>query len=222
MAERYGVRPKKFTKEWWPYFWTYYKWHTVAAAVAVLLILVTAVQCATQETYDLTITYAGSRVFIEKEVEALEAEAEKYVEDVDGNGENNVLLLQLNFGNNQSSAEMDYALQTKHDLEMNSSEISYLYIYDKEKAEQMVSRDDACDIYVNVNEWVDGDISEEKVLCNAGGIPAAVSLEDSTILKNIGINPDGLYAAVKVDFSDKEICAKAQKSAIAVANEILK
>ena len=44
MAEKYGVVPKRFTREWWDYFWMYYKWHTIAIAFVIIAVTVTIVQ----------------------------------------------------------------------------------------------------------------------------------------------------------------------------------
>ena len=60
MAEVYGVKPKKFTKEWWPYYWMYYKWHTIIIGFFSITTIISAVQCAMKEHYDLNVVYAGS------------------------------------------------------------------------------------------------------------------------------------------------------------------
>ena len=82
MAERYGVPPKRFTKEWWPHYWMYYKWHTIAGAFAAIMIVTTAVQCATREKFDMNVTYTGSVYFPDESIDMLETEMEKYIDDI--------------------------------------------------------------------------------------------------------------------------------------------
>ena len=221
MAERYGVPPKRFTKEWWPHYWMYYKWHTIAAVAAAVMIITTAVQCATREKYDINVTYTGSMYFPDESITLLEAEMEKYIDDIDGNGETNVFMQSLVISNQKETAEMDYAMMTKHDLEL-AGETSYLFLYDKSKAEQMLSRDDSSDVYLPVEEWYDGDLSDKECVQNAGGINGAISLSESTVLKNIGIDVSDLYVAVRVNYSDEEINALSQANAIKLAKELLK
>ena len=55
MAEKYGVKPKIFTKEWWPYFWKYYKWHTIAILFVGGLAITWIVQCSRNVEPDLGI-----------------------------------------------------------------------------------------------------------------------------------------------------------------------
>ena len=66
MAEVYGEKPKKFTKKWWPYFWMYYKWHTISIVAIAVVIISTVMQCVTAEKYDLILTYLG-RLHISQE-----------------------------------------------------------------------------------------------------------------------------------------------------------
>ena len=88
--EKYGTVPKRFTKLWWEYFWDYYKWHTISVAFVSILILVTAVQCATQVKYDMTITVAGDKYLSEDIQSQLSGELGEVIEDCDENGERNV------------------------------------------------------------------------------------------------------------------------------------
>ena len=63
MAEKYGVKPKIFTKEWWPYFWMYYKWHTIAILFVGVLAITWIVQCSRNVEPDLGIVCCGSMLY---------------------------------------------------------------------------------------------------------------------------------------------------------------
>lgn len=71
MAEFYGEKPKRFSREWWPYFWLYYKWHTIGIAVALLIITTTVVDIINRERYDLEIVYLGSQHIAEESLDKL-------------------------------------------------------------------------------------------------------------------------------------------------------
>ena len=66
MAERYGTVPKKFTAEWWDYFWTYYKWYVITILFVVIAIGSTIYGKITEEKFDLTVTYAGNNMYSEE------------------------------------------------------------------------------------------------------------------------------------------------------------
>ena len=88
--ERYGTVPKKFTKDWWPYFWDYYKWRVIGIALAIVIIVVTCVQCATREKYDFHILYTGRMTFSDNHVETIQNALNERIEDVDGDGKTNI------------------------------------------------------------------------------------------------------------------------------------
>ncbi|MGN0164483.1 MAG: hypothetical protein ACI4EA_13050 [Candidatus Ornithomonoglobus sp.] len=226
MAEHYGVVPKKFTKEWWPYYWMYYKWHTIGVVFALVLIIVTLVQCATSEKYDVIVNYIGETYFEPETAEDLEAALGSLIEDVDGNGENNVFFQQLTLNNTAGSEELDYTLQMKHDVGL-TDDTSYLYMYDKDEAELMLGRESADDVYLPVGEWCDTiDIEaaegSDTVLYSESGTPLAVLAQGSGFLESVGMDTTGLYITVRRNYSDEEINIAAYRSAVAMANAILK
>ena len=77
MAEKYGTIPPKFTREWWKYFWDYYKVHTIVTVILVAAVALTVYSKATAPKYDLTLCYAGASVLNEQTEEAIRKEASK-------------------------------------------------------------------------------------------------------------------------------------------------
>ena len=67
--EKYGEIPKRFTKEWWSYFWDYYKWHVIGGAVVLAMIIITAVQLMSKVAYDEIVTYIGEASYSDSAVE---------------------------------------------------------------------------------------------------------------------------------------------------------
>lgn len=220
MAEHYGVIPKMFSKEWWPYYWMYYKWHTIGTAFAIACILVTAIQCATKEKFDINITYAGSTGFSEETADNAVLALEPLIEDVDGNGENNIFFQQLVMTGMQGQEQMDYAMQVKHDLEL-SQETSYLFLYDTDEAELMFGRESADDVYMPVDEWLSKEIDEDRLICSASGTPLAVKLGNSELLGNAGMNTENICVSVRMCYEGDDINKLSQKSAVDIANAII-
>ncbi len=221
MAETYGVKPKLFTKEWWPYFWMYYKWITIGIATAVVVIAVTVAQCATREKYDLTVTYAGLGMFSQDSLAELEKVIEEKAEDADGNGEINVFVQQFNFENTSGGFEIDYGLQTKHDIEL-TDEITNLYLYDKYELDMMLGRDQASLIYMDVNKWLESEIDTDRLVYSGDGVPCAVNLSGSAMLEGVEMDTSDIYVVVKDNSKDTDLAQRSLRGAIAAANEMVK
>ncbi len=220
MAEHYGVVPKKFSKEWWPYFWMYYKWHTIAIVFVVLSVLITAVQCATREKFDINITYAGTGTLQDETLEKFAQMIEPIIDDVDGNGEKNVFVHQMNFANQPQTAEWDNTLRSKLDMELNN-ETSFIFIYDKTMADERMNQSHADEIYLPVSEWAGG-VPDEMCIKTADGVARAVCLKNSRMLAELGIvKADELYIAVKQNYSKDEKSGPAQKCSIEAAKKII-
>lgn len=220
MAEKYGTVPPKWTKEWWDYFWYYYKWRVLFIAFAVVCVAVTVTQCVTRERYDMTVTYAGQKMYTEEEITRLTDGIEEYIDDVDGNGKKSVFFQQLNFMNTPGSEEYDYASQTKLDLEFHNEQ-SFLFLHDLAELENMVGRDSAKEIYVPVSEWADV-MPDEELLYSKDGTAYAVNLKGSAFLAQNGIYRDDLYVILRRNYKDDEKNNLAFSSSVKTANNLIK
>ena len=161
MAEKYGEVPPKFTKKWWEYFWDYYKWHVIITVVAVLIASVTIVQCATRPKYDMNVVYAGHMNYSEEEINNLKEIISERISDIDGNGENSVLLSTLVFADNAGSEEYDYAIQTKLDLTF-TDDCSFIYLMDKANVDAQMQKEVVDQIYDCTDSFIDS--SSDKVV----------------------------------------------------------
>lgn len=205
MAEKYGVVPPKFTKEWWPYFWEYYKIHTIAAVVIVVSVIATAVQCANREKYDLNVTYGGNLSFDTELTPKLEEEFEKYIDDIDGNGEKNVFFQAMTISGLQGYEEYDYALETKLQLEF-QMENSFIFLLDKSQMDMLTQGDYAGETFAPVSEWADN-VDESRLVKAADGKAYAVDISDSKIFADCGLSCKGTYALLKLNLKPEEKAA---------------
>ena len=97
-------------------FWYHYKWHTIAAIFALIVIIVCTVQCATNTKYDIQVLYAGDHVFVRTspdgsypEYAQMTSTLADFANDSDGNGETNVTFLDLCAVNNEEYEKMENA-----------------------------------------------------------------------------------------------------------------
>lgn len=221
MAEKYGTVPDRWTKEWWAYFWEYYKWHTIFTAFIVVCIAATIVQYATRDRYDMTVTYTGYKMYSDEEADKIQNILSQYTEDVDGNGEKSVFFQDMTFMGTPGSEEYDYAIQSKLDLQF-VDDVSYLFIYDEKVLKTMMERDSVSEQYTAVEDWADIEIDESLLYKAEDGKNYAVKLSDSVLLEQNGIYHDDLYVLVRQNYSDKAKNTLAYKSAERIANELIK
>ncbi len=194
--EKYGTVPKRFTKEWWSYFWDYYKWHTILAVFALILVATTAKQCASRIDYDLTLTVAGNIGFSAEEQEDISTSLAELVDDCDNNGEKHVSLQQIISQNTQTQdAEYEMALTARLTGEFAAGE-SYLFLFTKDKANTYLNDPQCEGMFVGVEEWADT-IPEKSKLMRSKGKAYAINLENSAFFLEKGIDVSGLYLMVR-------------------------
>ena len=208
MAEVYGVKPKMFTKEWWPYFWMYYKWHTIAITAITVLVASTLIECVTATKYDLMVTYMGKSHITQEKGLQLQEELEKVISDADSNGETNVFYLAMNMSDTQVGAEMDYGMEIKHKLDFKDTP-NALYLYDSLRVKELSRYPDLALDYLTADEWTTAGEAENEVF---------VPLKDSTVLAKIGVDSSDMYVAVRrlpedADDTDKAVFDNALKAA---------
>lgn len=221
MAEKYGVVPPKFTKEWWPYFWMYYKWHTIATAFVILCVAITIQQCVTAPKYDLTATYTGATGYSEEAEGKIADIIREYTDDIDGNGEPSPYFQQLIISENQADAQYNYAMQTKLMLEF-QNDCSFIFMMDSGSADELLDSESLKDSFVPVSEWIENPIEEELLHYSEDGKAYAVNLKNSTLLKNAGIPCEDIYIALKENGKEDEANKAAFENSKKILNAIMR
>lgn len=220
MAERYGEKPRIFTKEWWSYYWMYYKWHSIAVAFVLMLVTVGVTECVKRDRYDLDITYLGNTYYDDEMWNSALENINECIYDADGNGKTLIGFQSLIVSNEAEYAEQSYAAYIKHDASM-ADEFSYLYIYDGTELEKNSEDDFISENFFKASAWSDSEISED-MLVYYGDDAYAVSLKNSAILKNAGIDCENLYLLVKYDGDMKNVNDTARENAFRAANKLIK
>ena len=201
--EKYGTVPKRFTKAWWEYFWDYYKWHTLGTAFALVLIAITAVQCATRIDYDLTLTAAGNMVLSNEQSQLITDKLSEYISDADKNGENHVFLQQLTMSSGETvDPQYEMAMSTKLTLEVAAGE-GYLFLFTKEQADNYLNSGECEGMFMQVSEWAD-EMPADNLLSLSGGKPYAVKLSESKFLSDLGIDMSDCYLMMRLQRNDEK------------------
>jgi hypothetical protein len=78
-------------------FWYHFKAQTIIAVFLVVVIAILTAQCATREKYDMTVLYFAYSVANDAQIQKMEEYFEQYAQDVDGNGEVNVCVMNCSF-----------------------------------------------------------------------------------------------------------------------------
>lgn len=220
MAEKYGEVPKKFTKEWWPYFWMYYKGHTLAILFAVFFISHTLYECSTIPKYDLTATYTGKTVISQQDEEKITEFLKANTNDIDKNEEVNPYFQQLVIDPSSLDADLNMAMQTRLTTEF-QSERSFIFLLDENSRETLLKNERYTEAFLPVNEWLAEKVSEER-LVYIDGTAYAVSLSGSEFTKDFS-SPEGeLYVALCTLRYDDEENKEAFENSKAILNAIVK
>ena len=219
MAEVYGVKPKMFTREWWPYFWMYYKWHVIGILFVIFAVIFTAAQCASRPKIDLAITYAGHHTFTDEQAAMFSSDMGEVIEDIDKDGHRNVDFQRYVFSDRPGTEEYDNATQTKLNMEF-YNERSYIFLPDEQLLAFLTNNKYYDDVYARVEDWAEV-MPDEEHLVRVGGNAYAVSLKDSEYLKSAGMNSD-MYIMVKRDTKDEELEKAAYKQSVKMANKLIK
>lgn len=224
MAEKYGTVPKKFTSEWWEYFWMYYKVYVIVAVFIIIAAAVTINQIMTAPKYDLTVTYAGNSGFPEEISDEVISSITPMCKDVDGNKEKSINFTQINLGTKDDM----YNAQMEQKLVLSISEQDvYIYILEKNVIDALVLSKSNDEIgFDPVNKWFDGDLSEMSKYEKDGTV-FGVELTDCKVFQKIadktGADFSGNYLLVRSLRKDKaEKQSDVHKAAMELAGKIVK
>lgn len=221
MAEKYGVVPKRFTREWWDYFWMYYKWHTIAVVFIVIAVTVTVVQKINAPKYDLTLTYAGTGYISEQSSDKLQKSLSPLCDDVDGNGKKQLSFLQINLSKDSKDAQYNMAMSMKLQLSLSEDE-TYIFIMDENLVKTYSGDDEQSGVFAPVKDWLKADVTEDKLYAANSGEYVAVKLDGNKYLENAGIDTNGKYLVMRFyPREDQEKQVNGYKAAAKLANKIL-
>jgi len=199
--ERYGTIPDKFTKEWWDYIWYYYKWHFIGGVSALILIAVTAAQCASKINYDAEITYVGSEYYNDDTViNSMCTDLGNIIEDANKNGKNQIYFRQLIIakeGTPESLTEYNSGIITKVALEFQTGD-AYVYLLTNDELHRIIDHNPNEKIFTPPEEYI-SDTGNLDIISTDAKLPCAIGLNaDNKFLQKYGLTKEfPMYLAVR-------------------------
>lgn len=217
--EKYGTIPKRFTKDWWEYFWTYYKIHTIVFFVVIALIIYTVHAVTSVKDYDLTVyLVSNNEPPATESMKRLEGKLHELSSDVD---ENNQVLATTKvdvFAKDPQNMHTEYAnnmTQTTKFIAEATCADNQIYIVDRNSADILISY--GC--MLPVKDWatdIDSlDIYKDYFL----------SLYQNPVFTSWGFDDKNLYMGILVppeDVKNYELKMKMFENAKKVANQLIK
>ncbi|MBO5408497.1 MAG: hypothetical protein J6A61_03730 [Clostridia bacterium] len=78
---------KRFSKEWWKNYFFYYKWHTLIALIAIVLIVGTVIDMATRVEPDIYLLFSGDYVLSDEDRDLLKSRCQQAISDINNDGQ---------------------------------------------------------------------------------------------------------------------------------------
>lgn len=115
-------------------FWSYSKWVVLSAIAITVLIAVMVVQCATRPVYDLKVVYFTYTPVLDDQTTAISDYIAEYTEDVNGDGEVNIQVVNCSVSQESSNITMRNATLQKLQAMIVAEENALLFITDEDSA----------------------------------------------------------------------------------------
>ena len=220
MAEKYGEIPKIFTKDWWEYIWDYYKVHILVIVAIMLLIIFGYNQQRNMEKYDFNVNFIDNSYMLETEFDLLKNTINELIDDTDQNGVKSTLIQEFPISDATEDAQFTQAILSKLQLQFVTQD-TMLYIFDKDTSKYIFNSQDYQEAFMPVDEWLKTDVTND-LLYTYNGVSRAVSLKNSSLLKNSSILDKDLYIAVRSFTTDDEKILNTINLSKKVANALMK
>lgn len=211
MAEKI-VLPKAFTKEWFSYVWDYYKWHIIICLAVIGLTAFTIYETANTVKYDTNINFIATSVILQEDAEKISDACEEVSLDLDGNGETNISFSQINFTQETTKDANVYTSLISMMMGTFAVEEEYIYIVDEKMMNEIVNMDSTEDLFIPAKKWAGSEDGEY-----------GVSLKNSTVLNENGVDVTDLYIMIRECFNSKDdSLMEKQENAINIAKFLVK
>ena len=178
--EVYGTKPKIFTKDWWPYFWDYYKLHTISIILAIIAIIYSVSECKNQKNYDLQIDIITENQMSQESLDTLLSTLCENIDDVTENGKKEANINYIDMSENNDPQYIQ-AMHTKMMIELGYTD-SFVFLISKKYSD--VIRDN--EMLIPASDWTKKESYDGYV----------ISLNDCEILQNLGIDTNDLYIGI--------------------------
>lgn len=122
----------KTPKEKWDNFWFQYKWYVVAIMAVTVVLAVLITQCATRTKYDMEVVYFTYTAALDEQTNAVAKYIAGYAEDVNGDGEINIQVVNCSFNGKSGDTQYRYTMMTKLQAMIAGDQNAMLFITDED------------------------------------------------------------------------------------------
>lgn len=122
----------KTPKEKWDNFWFQYKWYVVAITAVTVVLAVLITQCATRTKYDMEVVYFTYTAALDEQTNAVAKYIAEYAEDVNGDGEINIQVVNCSFNGKSGDTQYRYTMMTKLQAMIAGDQNAMLFITDED------------------------------------------------------------------------------------------
>ena len=122
----------KTPKEKWDNFWFQYKWYVVAITAVTVVLAVLITQCATRTKYDMEVVYFTYTAALDEQTNAVAKYIAGYAEDVNGDGEINIQVVNCSFNGKSGDTQYRYSMMTKLQAMIAGDQNAMLFITDED------------------------------------------------------------------------------------------
>lgn len=128
---------------WFKQYGYYYKYVFITLILAVVLLTIGLVSCLSKTDYDLTVILSGDFYIYDTEVYAYENVFKEYIDDWNGDGKVNVLVMGLS--TNAGNAQLNYSYNQRFQAEIMTGEV-LLFITDEDKYKMLANAEGVADV----------------------------------------------------------------------------
>ena len=122
----------KTPKEKWDNFWFQDKWYVVAITAVTVVLAVLITQCATRTKYDMEVVYFTYTAALDEQTNAVAKYIAGYAEDVNGDGEINIQVVNCSFNGKSGDTQYRYTMMTKLQAMIAGDQNAMLFITDED------------------------------------------------------------------------------------------
>ena len=191
--EAHEFRSESKFLRWLDNYWYHYKWHTILAAFLLMVVIVTAVQCASVDESDMTVAFCGNAALGEAELNGLqEVLGDACPTDVDGNGDKVAALGQFSiFSEEQLTENFTYYDEESGEYKVDKNGFATAKGHNTERIKNLQNyiMTGDCAVWL-VSEYVYAELFDGKVQ-----VIATAKLSDTAVYKTFDAVknlPDGM------------------------------
>lgn len=126
-----AIQPRTFSEKL-KNIWFHDKWYIIIVTALIAAIAFVSVECATKTKYDLGVVVFTYSVTGDNNCKKMAEYLKPYCEDINGDGEVNISVINCSLNNAEGNNEFNYAARTRVQTVLSSDASSLLFITDPE------------------------------------------------------------------------------------------